>query len=168
MENRCSKICSQNPWKIPMKSSFLVKLQADSLHFFSRVPWGFYHKKKCVKIVFFAGFILRQKRRGRRLCDFIKNELLQRYFSRILIENFPWQLSEQLFIRRSFFQNISVAASELCLAPLDYSLYHVFNFPRLLFCLVYPRHRVQLHNGWFERRKEVLGICDKDWHLARR
>ena len=37
-----------------------------------------------------------------------------------------------------------MAASELCLAQLDYSLYCVFNFPGLLFCSVYPRHQVQL------------------------
>ena len=43
-----------------------------------------------------------------------------------------------------FFQNISVAASELCLAQLDFPLYCVFNFPHLLFCRVYPRYQVQL------------------------
>ena len=71
-----------------------------------------------------------------RLCNFTKNELLERYFSRILTENFPWQFSEQLFIRISFFQNISVAASELCLAQQDYSLHCVFNSPSvILSCL---------------------------------
>ena len=41
-----------------------------------------------------------------------------------------------------------MAASELCLAQLDYSLHCVFNFSRLLFCRVYPRHQIQLfHNG---------------------
>ena len=37
-----------------------------------------------------------------------------------------------------------MAASELCLAQLDYSSYYVFNFPRLLFCRVYPGHQVKL------------------------
>ena len=98
-----------------------------------------------VKIVFFTGFVLRQKLLGTRLSNFTKNELLQRYFSRILTENFPWQLSEQLFIGTSFFPGHLVAASELCLAQLDYSLCCIFNFPRLLFCRVYRRrHQVQL------------------------
>ena len=103
LENRCSEICSQNPWKIPMKNFIFSKVAGWQSATFSHVPWGFYVIKKFVKIVFFASFFLRQKVPGTRLCNFNKNELLQRYFSRILTENLPWQLSEQLFIRTSFF-----------------------------------------------------------------
>ena len=86
LENRCSEICSQNPWKIPMKKLILSKVAGRQSATFSRVPWGFY-------LIF----------PGTRLCNFTKNELFQRHFSRILTENFPWQLSEQLFIKTFFF-----------------------------------------------------------------
>ena len=80
----------------------------------------------------FRRFLSLIKTSGTRLCNFTKNKFLQIYFSRILTRNFHWQLSEQLFIRTSFFRNISVAASKLCLVQLDYSLYCVFNFPSVV------------------------------------
>ena len=90
----------------------------------------------------FCGFFLRLKLPGTRLCNFTKNELLQRYFSRILTENFPKQLSEKLFIRTSFFPE------QLCgcfrtLFSSTRLLFIVFLISRLLFCHVYPRHQVQ-------------------------
>ena len=87
-------------------------------------------------------FFLSKKIRERDCATLTKNDLLQRFFGRILTENIPWHLSEQLLIRTSLFQNISVAASERCLIQLDY--YCVFNFARLLFSRVYLRHQVQL------------------------
>ena len=59
LENRCSEICSQNPWKIPMKKFIFSKVAGWQSATFSRVPWGFYLIKKFVKIVFFASFFLR-------------------------------------------------------------------------------------------------------------
>ena len=57
LENRCSEICSQNPWKIPMKKFIFSKVAGWQSATFSRVPWGFYLIKTFVKIVFFAGFV---------------------------------------------------------------------------------------------------------------
>ena len=51
LENRCSKICSQNPWKIPMKKFIFSKIAAWQSATFSCVPRGFYLIKKFVKIV---------------------------------------------------------------------------------------------------------------------
>ena len=59
LENRCSEICSQNPWKIPMKKFIFSKVAGWQCATFSCVPWGFYLIKKFMKIVFFASFFLR-------------------------------------------------------------------------------------------------------------
>ena len=66
LRNRYSEICSQNPWKIPRKNSFLVKLLPKSLQLY-------------------------------------KNEVLYKFFSRLLTANLTWSLSEQLSLRTSFF-----------------------------------------------------------------
>ena len=132
------------------RSSFLVADCQPAA--FSRVPWGFYLIKKFVKIVF-RRFHSLVKTSGNEIVPISKNELLQRYFSRILTENFPWQLSEQRFIRHLFFQDISVTASELCLAQLDHSLY-CLKFPSSV--VFTPVIKFNFHNGWFEHRKEVL------------
>ena len=108
LKNRCSEICSQNPWKRLMKKFIFSKVAGWQSATFSRVLWGFYLIKTFVKIVFFAGFFFRLKRPGTWLSNFTRNDFLQRYFSRILTENFRWQLSEQLFIRTSFFSKISM------------------------------------------------------------
>ena len=59
LENSCSEICSQNPWKIPMKKFIFSKVAGWQSATFSRIPWGFHLIKKFVKIVFFACFFLR-------------------------------------------------------------------------------------------------------------
>ena len=58
LENRCSEICSQNTWKIPMKKFIFSKFAGWQSGTFSCVPWGFCLIKKFVIIVFFAGFFL--------------------------------------------------------------------------------------------------------------
>ena len=169
MENRCSEICSQNPWKIPMKKFIFSKVAGWQSATFSRVPWGFYQTKKCVKIEFFAGFILRQKRPGRRLCDFIKNEL-QRYFSRIFTENFPWQLSEQLFIRTSSFPGHLCGCFRTLFSSSQIGciLFVVFLIsPVCCFVMFTPIIKYNFHKDWFEHRKKVLGIWDNDWYLTK-
>ena len=52
LENRCSEICSQNPWKIPMKNFIFSKVAGWHSAIFSRIPWGFYLIKKCENCVF--------------------------------------------------------------------------------------------------------------------
>ena len=42
LDNRCSEIYSQNPWKIPMKKFIFSKGAGWQSATFSCVPWGFY------------------------------------------------------------------------------------------------------------------------------
>ena len=103
LENRCSQICSQNPWKIPMKFIF-SKVAGWQCATFSCIPWGFYLIKKFVKIVFFAFFFLRSKLLGMRLCNFTKMNFFKDIFwgcrLKISLGNFQ---NICLFIRTSFF-----------------------------------------------------------------
>ena len=98
LENRCSEICSQNTWKIPMKKFIFSKVAGWQSATFSPIPWGFYLIKKFVKIVFFVGFFLRLKLQGMSLCNFTKKELLQRYF-------FDWKFPLATF-RTAVYKNI--------------------------------------------------------------
>ena len=42
LKNRCSEICCQNPWKIPMKKFIFSKVAGWQSAIFSTIPWGFY------------------------------------------------------------------------------------------------------------------------------
>ena len=95
LENRCSEIYSQNPWKIPMKKFIFSKVACWLCATFSYIPWGFYLIKKFVKICF----------------------------------KFP---------------------------------------PVCCFVMFTPAIKFNFNNGWFEHRKVLLGIWDKDWHLIKR
>ena len=75
--------------------------------------------------------------------------LLKTNFFKDIFQGFWLKISPGIFQNSClwehlFFKNISMAASELCLPQLDYSLHCVFNFPHLLFCRVYPGLQVQL------------------------
>ena len=102
-----------------------------------------------VKILFSCCFFFLGKNFWERDCaTLLKTKFLKYkiYFSRILTENFPWQLSKQLLIRTFFFQEHLCGCFWTLITStrqLDYSLYCVFSFPHLLFCRVYPGHQVQ-------------------------
>ena len=120
LKNSYSEICSQNPWKIPMKKFIFSKVEGWQSATFSRIPWGFYLIKTIVKIVF-CRFLSWVKTSGNVIVQLYRNDLLQRYFSSILTENFPWQ-----FIRTSFFPE------HLCGC-----FWTLFSWTRLLFILCF-------------------------------
>ena len=104
-----------------------------------------------------------------RLCYFARNELFQRYFSRILTENFPWQLSQQLFIRTSFFQGHLCGCFRTLFTSTRLLFYIVFLIsPICCFVMFTPVIKFNSCNGWFEHCIEVLGIWDKVWCLTKR
>ena len=97
----------------------------------------FLSKKETCKKSFFSSFFLRWKLPRTRLCNFTKSELLQRYFSRILTENFPWQLSKQLFIRTSFFsEHLFGCFRYFSSTRLPFILSFQFHPSVVLFCLL--------------------------------
>ena len=85
-----------------------------------------------------------------------------------MTENFPWQLSEQLFIRTSFFPGQLCGCFRTLFSSTRLLFLLCFYFYICCFVVFIPVIKFNFHNGWFEHRKEVLGIWDKDWHLTKR
>ena len=112
LENRCSKIWSQNPWKIPMKKLIFSKVAGWQCSNFSCFPWGFYLIKKFVKIVFFASFFLRQKLLETGLCNFSKKGTS----SKIFFKDFDWKFPLATF-RTAVYKNIFFSRTSLWLLP---------------------------------------------------
>ena len=91
LENRCSEIFSQNPWKIPTKKFIFSKVAGWQCATFSSVPWCFYLIKKFVKIVFFASFLVKNFRE-RDCASLLKTnffkDIFQGFWLKIPIGNF--------------------------------------------------------------------------------
>ena len=112
LENRCSEICSQNPWKIPVKKFIFSNVAGWQSATFSHVPWGFYLIKKFVKIVFFVSFFLRQKLLETGLCNFTKKGTS----SKIFFKDFDWKFPLATF-RTAVYKNIFFSRTSLWLLP---------------------------------------------------
>ena len=89
MENKCSEICSLNHWKIPMKKFIFSKVAGWQSATFSRVPWGFYLIKKCVKILFFACLFPGKKLQERDCATLLKTNFFQDIFQGFWLEISP-------------------------------------------------------------------------------
>ena len=92
LENRCSKICSQNPWKIPMKKLIFSKVAGWQSATFSCIPWGFCLIKKFLKIMFPQVSFLSKNFRERdsatlRKTNFFK-DIFQGFWLKISLGNF--------------------------------------------------------------------------------
>ena len=89
LENRCSEICSQNPWKIPVKKFIFSNVAGWQSATFSHVPWGFYQIKKFVKIVFFAGFFLSKNFQERDCTNLLKTNFFKDICQWFWLKIFP-------------------------------------------------------------------------------
>ena len=79
------EIFSQNPWKISLKKFVFSKVaQSPSQTFLPKNELG----KKQFSHIFLSGKNLRERDWRLSACSFTKNNLLHRYFSRMLIANF--------------------------------------------------------------------------------
>ena len=115
-----------------------------------------------VKILFSCCFFFLGKNFWERDCaTLLKMKFLKYIFQGFWLKISPGNFQNSCLLKHLFFQNISVAASKLCLAQLDYALYCVFNPPCcfVVFTLVI---KFNFRNGWFKHCKAVLGMWDKD------
>ena len=111
LENMCSEICSQNPWKIPMKKFIFSKVAGWQSATFSRVPWGFYLIKKFVKIVFSLVSFL-----GENFWEWDCATLLKTNFFKDIFRGFWLKVSLATF-RTAVYKNIFFSRTSLWLLP---------------------------------------------------
>ena len=134
------KILEKYLWR----SSFLVTCRLTVRNFQSHSLRFLPNKEICQNCVFRWFFSYVKNFRERDCATLLKTNFFKDIFQGFWLKISPGNFQNSCLWEHLFFKNISMAASELCLPQLDYSLHCVFNFPHLLFCRVYPGHQVQL------------------------
>ena len=100
LKNSYSEICSQNPWKIPMKKFIFSKVAGWQSATFSRIPWGFYLIKTIVKIVF-CRFLSWVKTSGNVIVQLYQKRSSSKIFFKYFDWKFPLAVYQNIFLSRT-------------------------------------------------------------------